>query len=188
MRIAVDMENVLADPKSWFLEVYNDRHGTEYRIDDVTHWDWVQDEIEFDEFMQTINNGWRSHTDEIAALDDDLCTCFHQLTTIPDSTVDIVTARTGVEREMQQWLDRHDVTEYDEFISIDPYDTKATLGYDIYIDDNPNLATNLDSDQTQYLVTWPWNQSARDHPRTIPVNRVSDAITDLCRPERLIDP
>lgn len=188
MRIAVDMENVLADPKSWFLDVYNDRHGTNYRIEDVDHWDWVQVEIEFEEFMQTINEGWRSHADEIAPLDDDLCTCFRQLTALPDATIDIVTARTGVEQEMQQWLDRHDVSGYDEFISIEPFETKATLGYDFYIDDNPKLASNLGAEQTQYLVTWPWNQSARSHPQTIPVDQVSTAVSQLCRLERVTDP
>lgn len=187
MKIAVDMENVLADPKSWFLDVYNDRHGTHYQIADVDHWDWVQVEIDFEEFMETIQTGWRSHTDEIAPLETDLGACFGQLLEIPDATVDIVTARTGVEVEMERWLDSHGVSGYGEFISISPYETKATLGYDIYIDDNPRLAANLDAEQTQYLVTWPWNRSVRDHPRTIPVERVSDAITDLCRPERTVD-
>lgn len=188
MRIAVDMENVLADPKSWFLDVYNHRHGTNYRIEDVTYWDWVQDEIEFDEFMRTIDDGWRHHWDDITPLEQDLDSQITTLSETINADVDIVTARTGVENEMIRWLDDHGVSSYDEFISIDPFETKATLGYDCYIDDNPRLATNLADGQTQYLVTWPWNKSAREHPRTIPVSRLSEAVEDLCHTREMPDP
>lgn len=179
MKIAVDMENVLADPKTWFLEVYNDRNGTAYTIADVDHWDWVQTEIEFDEFMETIDEGWRSYHDEINPLGEDIGKSLRELSALPDVTVDIVTARTGVESEMRAWLERHGATEYEEFLSIEPFETKATLGYEYYIDDNPKLAADLQAHQTQFLVTWPWNQSARDHPRTVPIGNVSDAVAEI---------
>ena len=181
MRIAVDMENVLADPKTWFLRQYNARHGTDYRIGDVTHWDWVHDEIEFEEFMKTINEGWRRHRQHIEPVEDNLAHHFTALIESTDATVDIVTARTGVEDEMQSWLSDQGITRYEEFISISPFETKATLGYDYYIDDNPNLAERLGESQLQYLVGWPWNRLAENHPRTISVDHFSEAVQDICR-------
>lgn len=181
MEIAVDMENVLADPKSWFLEVYNRRHGTNYAIEDVDHWDWVRTEIEFQEFMDTIDAGWRHHRDQIDPLARNLDETLDRLARSTGATIDIVTARTGVESEMQAWLADHGVTTYEAFISIEPSDTKAQLGYDYYIDDSPRLATNLRDTQTQFLVEWPWNRDARELPRTVPVTGIEEAVDPITR-------
>lgn len=177
--VSLDVESVLADLTPIFLEKYNDKHGTSHTLHDVDTWDWVQTEVEFDEFMSLINELWRERTTDIPVGEPNLDESITALHSHPQYTIDIVTGRTGVEDEMQTWLHHNGITSYNEFISTNT--TKATLGYDYYIDDNPHLADALDTGQLQYLITArnPYTREAVRHTQTIPVRTVDQATTHL---------
>lgn len=177
LRVSLDMESVLAAVHPYFLTVYNDRFGTSYSREDIDGWDWVHTEVEFETFNEIVDNGWE--TGEINPTAPDLHATVDWLTSQPGITVDIVTARTGVETGMKNWLTDHSISVFDSFIATNQ--SKAELGYDVFIDDKPGLADELTGDQTQYLISQPHNKSAREHDRVIVVPDVDSAVSHLLK-------
>lgn len=158
--VSLDMESVLAGTNHYLIMEHARRHGSDYDIDDIDTWDWVDTEIGYDEFMEIVDKGWGEH-DKIPALESNLSEVVHHLS--ETGAVDIVTARNGVEEQMRSWLASHDITAYDDFISGDYDMNKAELGYDFLIDDKPALAGDLDSDQHLFMIEHPYNGHIEQH-------------------------
>jgi len=166
MKVALDLESVLANTHQRLLDVYNERHDTKYKPEDATYWGWVNDELEdwFDIMQKEWEYDWHKiepevNMDEVSKLLSDT-----------DHTVDLVTGRFGVEEEMKKWLKMYGVYEnLDSFVSIDPREeSKLDLDYDIYIDDKGKMIEKsnkqgivedrLPRDKFLYLVKQPWNR------------------------------
>jgi len=180
--VALDVEGTLADTHGRLLTVYNERHGTDYDLADVDHWDWVSEEIEYDEFMSITQREWAVNHAAIEPLEDGLAKTVDRL--CERHTVDVVTARRGVEDEMQEWLDHRGIDSYRDFLSVDPSSTKATMGYDIYIDDKPGLAHMLGDGQLQYVIRQPHNRNNRmPLDKAIPVVSVAEGVECMCLDE-----
>lgn len=177
VRVSLDMESVLADVHSYFLSAYNDEFGTTYNRNDIDSWDWVRTEIDFEDFDRIVNEGWCEYRHNIEPMEPGLDAVVAELASHDDVSVDIVTARTGVESAMRQWLAGNEIDAYDRFYSTTT--SKADLDYDLYIDDKPGLADNLQTEQIQYLVRGPHNSVAVDHPQTRPVQTVTDAVAEI---------
>ncbi|ADD07533.1 HAD superfamily hydrolase (plasmid) [Natrialba magadii ATCC 43099] len=157
MKVALDLEGVLANSIDYFLDQYNASRGTSYVKSDIDSWNWVPTVVGFDTFDSIVNHGWRNHSSKIQYSVENLPANLPPLIASTDLHVDIVTARTGVEESMKQWVTTAGIP-YDRFVSIDTQ-PKPTLQYDVFIDDNPVLSQHLSSDQTQYLVSQPWNEN-----------------------------
>lgn len=179
-RVAVDVEGVPAASHARLCTVHNNRYDTTYTETDIGHWDWVVDEIGFEEFMAITDEAWREE-DCGASIEayGDVAMLANALDRLRERfTVDVVTARTGVDDAIQAWLAERDI-EYNTFHSLPHTETKAALGYDAYIDDKPGLADRLAADQCQYLVKQPWNRAAWRHRWTIAVASVVEAVDRL---------
>lgn len=172
--IALDVESVLADILGYFVTQYNHIHGTDYNKSDIDNWDWVRSEVDFDEFNRIVDMGWMNA--EIQPEEKALAESTAKIVERDNTVVDVVTARTGVEDEMKRWLSNLGIS-YNQFYSVEQ--TKATIGYDAYIDDSVPLGGKLDTDQTQYLVVGPHNHAAKTHEQTVPVNSVAHAVHTL---------
>lgn len=179
MKIALDMEEVLAETHQPFIEEWNRRHGTSYTLNDVDSWDWVSTTADFDEFMDIVQNEWRKPYN-IQPCEPGLAESVERIYGYVD-TLDIVTARTGVEEEMQEWLEMQGIQHYDTFKSIHNGDTKAKFDYDVYIDDKPHLKDKLDDGQCQFLVHRPWNNGHHNYGNVVTVQGVSDAADTLLK-------
>lgn len=194
MEVAVDFEEVLASTHDQMLEVYNDRNGTSYSVDDIQAWEWVSEELIFEEFMGIVANLWADEPLRFQPMEEGLSSTLQELSEV--ATFDIVTARNGDFHEphakhnfdstnqgMEYWLEHHGIDSHRVFKSVHPNSTKATLGYDYYVDDKPELARNLGSGQHQFLVKRPWNTGVRGLDSVTPVDTVAEAV-ELLRARR----
>lgn len=177
IQVSLDLEMVLASIHPYFLDVYNERFDTSYEQEDIDSWDWVDEETGFDTFNDIVDEGWRQDSESIEPTEPGLAETVERLVSHPLVSVDIVTARTGVEGPMKEWLSSHGITGYDVFHSTKT--TKADLGYDVFIDDKPRLAPKFTGHQVQFMPVSTHNQAGIDHPRTIPVDTVEEATDQL---------
>lgn len=183
---SLDMESVLADTHRVYVETLNERHGTEHEYDDVTEWDWVQqDGRDFEEFMEIVENAWRERWDEIPTCDprQQLIRSVGMLAR--EVELHIVTAREGVEVEMRKWLDGLGILpNVGQFHSMPAGDSKAKLEYDYYIDDKPHLADQVAAEQVVFLYDQPWNQhvEANERPNVYRVHSVNEAVELIYNP------
>lgn len=179
-RVALDVEGVLANVHGAFLPEYNDEHGTDYQPSDVTHWEWMGDEIPHDEFIEWTDEMWAERWWSIPPAENNLWMTVADLNEGVEG-LDIVTARTGVESEVKAWLLWSGIRpgDYDEFVSIDRSRSKAELGYDVYVDDKPYLAEKLGRGQMQYMIARPYNDGYGDHERAARVGSVYEAVAEI---------
>lgn len=184
MKIAVDIEETVADVDGAMLEAWNFRYGTDYEKSDMDSWDWVREELEYWRFMQLVDDLWVHAAHTIEMLDVAAPTVLRKMVD-EGHGVDFVTARTGVETQMQRWLKRNGFeSAYFGFVSIEPEESKAELDYEVFIDDNPRLTEELYDYQHQYLIERSYNygkrveietESAENHELVTPVGNVTEA-------------
>lgn len=165
VEVALDIEETLAAVHAYFTAQYNTRYGTDYTPEDITSYDWVRNEIDFETYMEITNHGWIHEYNKIKPREPNLSTVVDRLNNHPRITVDIVTAREGVEPTMQQWLEQHQITAYNEFIARNG--SKAVFDYDYYIDDKPDLYKQLDDGRTHCLIDSPYAPQVTDNEENV---------------------
>lgn len=145
MRIALDLDGVLADLQSSMIE------QTIFTQSDFEQWE----KPKYNHFMSEASrvwDGWES----ISSVEHNIDMKTAQLAA--DHHVDIVTNTAGSDDVIEQWLDTHGV-QYESIVR--PYargGDKPDLDYDCYIDDKPGMAGEVD---VLYLRDQRWNQSIR---------------------------
>lgn len=125
-RIALDMDDTLAGtlrhvfrmykrpiPKTWSF--YNEN-----------------DSITYDKFIRDIKNIWTKHWGEISPMESGQSAIVKSLREI--GTVDIVTV--GFPELKAEWARMHGI-QYNNLISVNNGTDKASLNYDVFIDDSP---------------------------------------------------
>lgn len=178
LRIALDVESVLADTHPYFISAYNEKFDTSYSVCDIDNWDWVREEVDWEDFDGITQNGWESRADEINVREENLGGTVCELQSLTESTtIDIVTGRTGVESEMKKWLKSKGITEYENFISTSK--TKSKLGYHVYIDDNPRLVDKISDDQLHVLIRGNHNRTVEEKKNIVITYTVKDAVNKL---------
>lgn len=178
LRVALDVESVLADTHPYFIDVYNDEFEAEYSVCDIDNWDWVREEVEWEDFDRIVEEGWKYRADKIMVREENISEAVCELGNLTkNTTVDIVTARTGVENEMQNWLANHGITDYNEFIATT--EKKTNLGYHVHIDDNPNMPKRINKNQLQILIRGTHNRDVEQRHNVISEYTISDAVETL---------
>jgi 5'(3')-deoxyribonucleotidase len=179
IKIALDMESVLADTHPYFIEKYNKEFNTNYSTCEIDNWDWVRTKVNWEDFDRIMQNGWENNHTEITPREENIDTIIPELNTIAsDTTVDIVTGRTGVEREMKEWLTNHDVTQYSDLISTTK--KKTQLGYGVYIDDNPNMVKYIQDTDILILIQGPHNRYVDTNKENVISNaKIVDGINKM---------
>lgn len=165
MKIALDLEGVLADTKHVVV------HSDDNPLTLKNYYKWGFSQEDYEIFRRESHNAWVHRWKDIPTVEPNLSLFVSKLNEL--GTVDILTRRTGVDEEVRNWLDLHNI-EYNEFI---PTDTnKSEFDYDEFIDDNPMMIGEVGS---QLLRDRLWNRSVdtvsevndshgdtRDEPRT----------------------
>lgn len=179
VRIALDLDGVLADT----------HHAAAQRSDQLDEdncpppdWDFESDEQQ-DHFLHVAQNLWHNHTHHIPPTVDNLWKHTRRLSWQYD--VDIVTHRTGVDEQIQTWLDAYNVY-YDDFYSTNGPKSDVDT-YDVHIDDSPHVA----AETTQHgryavLIDAEYNESYECGDCCTRVSDISEAAELLCRSD--IDP
>ena len=164
MKIAIDIDGVLLDIIIPFCEKFNQRHNTEYEKKDVVNWeffkDWNMTEDEaFEIFFEIYEN-----TMSVPFIDNDAPKFMNKLHKLHE--LYILSARASQYRtQIIEKLNFHNIRKDSHYNDLNlvyhkPYDLKINEPFDVYVDDNPNLAKAIQKTEDKYLLLYnqPWNQ------------------------------
>jgi uncharacterized HAD superfamily protein len=172
MRIAVDLDGVLADTMVTFCQILNEHRSTPLAVESFVRWRaWEIAGITKDEFFRTLDEAWFSW-EAIPPTEEDLAAKVERLTEF--GKVDIVTGRSpATVPYANSWLRKHQIP-FDSFVRTrNSTSGKLDLNYDMYIDDSAELmallASRLHGSGILYLR--PWNRNAAEMPRIFRVER-----------------
>jgi uncharacterized HAD superfamily protein len=181
MRIAVDLDGVLADTMVAFCRILNERRSTQFTVESFTQWNaWEIAHISKDEFLRTLDQAW-FQWQTIPATEENLANKVGLLSKF--GTVDIVTGRSEETVSCANlWLQEHNIS-YDEFVRTASTRAKVKLNYGVYIDDSADLMSLIASklDSSGVLYSQPWNRRAPDMPKVFRVKRWKEIPTVLQR-------
>lgn len=167
MKIAIDLDGVTWDVQKHLLEIYNEKYGTNHKIEDITYWNFLPE----DRFWKVYEEMVKRIT-EYEPVDPkiggyiNLLYLYYNISFLTHGiyTVDII------EKKLKTWsIFKH--LSYDSIILEDYTTPKVIHDFDYFIDDNPNLAMEIRvyPKKTLLLFTQPWN-------RNINVNDFSNVI------------
>jgi len=172
LRIAVDLDGVLADTIVSVCQILNSRRPKPLTVESFDRWRaWEIAGITQDEFFAALDESWFSW-ETLPPTEERLDTKVGSLGRF--GTVDIVTGRSSATvSQANSWL-KHQGISFDSFVRTDNSTTaKLDLEYDLYIDDSSELmallASKLHGSGILYLQ--PWNRNALEMPRIFKVDR-----------------
>jgi len=161
LKIAVDLDGVLAEAMIGWCELYNQRHGKSLSLEDIRAWDvWKLVKIQRDEFFRLLDDAWLQW-ERIPVTEQDVG---EQIKLLHDfGTVDVVTGRSArTVASAKEWLRAHSIP-YDRFVRTESTLAKIRLDYDVFVDDSPALMRYIASRSTALgiLYTRPWNRDTQ---------------------------
>ena len=164
--IALDVESVIADiHKAWI-----DQYKKEFSITDILDWDFNALEKwneSLASFLDETDSLWNNHPEKhIPPMIPNIKEVTDRL-----KPFDIVTSRrtlSGIKR----WVDFYQL-DYRAIVYISDKKSKAKLNYDVFIDDNPGLASKLSENQFLWLISQPYNQDVKESKQ---VKRISSIV------------
>lgn len=172
VRIAVDLDGVLADTIVPVCKILNERRGSKLSVDSFVQWNaWEIVGITRDEFFRTLDEAWFSWKD-IPPIEENLNVKVGRLGEF--GQVDIVTGRSpATVPHAKSWLEKYGIP-FESFVrASNSTEGKARLNYDLYVDDNAELmalvASQLRGSGILYLQ--PWNKKTAPIPRVYRVQR-----------------
>jgi uncharacterized HAD superfamily protein len=165
LRIAVDLDGVLADTMVTFCRILNQRHSTQFTVNSFVQWNaWQVAHITKDEFFRTLDEAW-FEWENIPPVEENIGARVNRIRGL--GRVDVVTGRgQSTVQAAKSWLEKQKVP-YDTFVRTANTRAKAKLSYDVFIDDSPELTSIVASsfDRWGILYTQPWNRKATEMPR-----------------------
>jgi len=183
VRIALDLDGVLADTMQLWLKIWNRRTGQNLAYEELVEWDfWQRLEISEGEFMKLMNEAWRLWK-MLPPTEPDIGEKVAKLKSL--GRIDIVTARPReTEQYVLKWLEMHRIP-YSEYVWIRSGKMKPKLDYDVFIDDSPLIADGCMLYRKRLLLyDQPWN---REVPESHYVRRIKslDEAYEILRGEGL---
>jgi len=175
MRIALDVDGVLADLTGMILKIYGEETGVYLEREIVTEWEfWTKLGMSRREFVDLIVRAWL-RWDEINPLEDDLAEDTRSLLRL--GRVDILTQRpASTIQPVKRWLKEHGVS-YHSFTWVPLKSSKTNFQYDFYIDDSPHLAEQLRKLRRRILLyDQPWNRNLRESEYVMRVKSLDDCL------------
>jgi uncharacterized HAD superfamily protein len=161
LKIAVDLDGVLAEAMIGWCNLYNQRHGQSLSLEDIRAWDvWKIVKIQRDEFFRILDDAW-AQWEQIPPTEEHVgeqVKLLHEF-----GSVDVVTGRsTRTVASAKKWLKANSIP-YDKFVPTESTMAKIRLDYDVFVDDSPTLMQLIASRSTALgiLYTRPWNQDTQ---------------------------
>ncbi len=174
LRIALDVDGVLADTMRLWLRLWNKRSGQKLGYDELVEWDfWKRLRISGEEFMELMKKAWTMWR-ELPPTEPNLSKKVSMLKSF--GRVDIVTARPReVEKYTLRWLEAHRIP-YDGYIWMRSSGVKATLDYDVFIDDSPLMVDGC-AMRARLLLLYdrPWNRGILENVHVRRVKSLDEA-------------
>jgi 5'(3')-deoxyribonucleotidase len=162
-RVAVDFDGTLADTASFVCELINFKRDAAISPNDVTHWDWW-DEHGFDkDFWAAYDLMDRTHLRRaIRPISPLACAIIKYLQQGGHYEFEVVTMnKERAAADMVAWLFGHGLDIPVRAVGRIGVEKKTALGYDMFIDDAPQLAEAVAKlpDKWMILVDQPWNRA-----------------------------
>ncbi|MEM0450808.1 MAG: hypothetical protein QXO17_04490 [Nitrososphaerota archaeon] len=173
MRIALDLDGVLADTIRVWLRIWNEQRFPKLTYESIDSWDfWRKLGISEAEFAEIFSRAWQKW-EEIPPAEEGLSEKVMRLSEL--GRVDVVTGRPAEERErVAMWLRRHRISYRNLVMGVTD---KVKLGYDVYIDDSPIVATEGSrTGRTVLLRDQPWNRFVRSNSYVRRVRGLDEAV------------
>lgn len=186
-RLALDLEGVLADTYPLV--------GERTSLTPEDHETWAYPDDQFEEILDALEQLWAEEWASIPTTEPNIGQAVDNLRS--EYEVHLVTNTPGDPQSVLLWLARNGIS-VDDAVFPGPKTDKSQLDYDAYIDDNPNLAGDVDRlylydeprnrcvgpddgvcyyDMTEYDAFW--NASGRDLEQTVVrIGSVEDAYVD----------
>jgi 5'(3')-deoxyribonucleotidase len=167
LKIAVDLDGVLAESMLVWCERANKEFGTRLRIEDLDSWSWWKKfPISKDDFYRILDESW-DDWQRIPPTEPDIANKVARIEKFGD--IDIVTGRSKRTVEAaESWVDNQKVR-YRRFVRVLGWRDKIFLDYDVYIDDAPDLMPLISRSPRAWGVLYerPWNRSVENMPRVL---------------------
>ncbi|MEM3915403.1 MAG: hypothetical protein QW572_00065 [Candidatus Nitrosocaldus sp.] len=172
MRIAVDVDGVLADIISVWLTYYNERHKLPLSKEQIQRWDfWKSIGYTAERFYEELAICWKEWL-RVPAIEDGIANSIAMLRSL--GKVDIVSAQIAKDY-VRRWLEHNNII-YDDYVSVARGVDKADLAYDAFIDDSPSNAERISSmGKLVLLYDQPWNRHLSDGRYIIRVKSIDGA-------------
>lgn len=172
LKIALDLDGVLADSISVWLAIWNASKGSSLKLEDVKCWDfWKELGITSSEFHRIFYEAWKNWK-SIQPTEPNIV---HKVIMLEElGKVDIVTSRPKNTRlYVLKWLEKHGLGNKDVvFVKSD----KSKLDYDVYIDDSPiNAEEAASAGKYVALYDRPWNRHVKETDKIRRVINLDDA-------------
>lgn len=174
IRIALDLDGVLADSIRLWLKLWNKRTGQNLIYEEIVEWDfWRSLGLSEGEFMRLLNEVWRMWK-MIPPTEPNIGDEITKLNSL--GKIDIVTARPrGTEKYVLKWLEMHKI-QYSEYIWVRSGKIKPKLGYDVFIDDSPLIVNGCTFYRKRLLLyDRPWNRGIEDNLYVRRIKSLSEA-------------
>ena len=167
LKIAVDLDGVLAESMLVWCERANKEFGTRLSMEHIDSWSWwKRTPISKDDFYRILDESW----DEWSAIPPTEPQIAEKVARIEKfGDLDIVTGRSKrTVKAARDWVDSQKVR-YRSFVRVFGWRDKILLDYDVYIDDAPDLMPLISHSPTAWGVLYerPWNRSVGDLPRVL---------------------
>ena len=167
LKIAVDLDGVLAESMLVWCERANKEFGTRLKMDDLDSWSsWKKFPISKDDFYRILDESW-DEWQEIPPTEPEIGEKVARIEKFGD--LDIVTGRSKRTVEAaRSWVDSQKIR-YHRFVRVLGWRDKILLDYNVYIDDAPDLMPQISRSPTAWGVLYerPWNRSVGDMPKVL---------------------
>lgn len=165
LSIAVDLDGVLANTMVPACRIINQRHSAHFEVSSFVQWKaWEIAKITKDEFFRTLDQAWFEWP-TIPPTEERIAAKVERL--LEFGKVDIVTGRSlETVAPANSWLKEQGI-QFTSFVRANSGNDKAILKYDVFIDDSPELMSQLSSRRNKHgiLYTQPWNAELPRMPR-----------------------
>ena len=180
MRVAVDFDDTIADMSTVACAVLSEMVGKEIKKKDWTDWDMNNLGIPKEKFFEAIRlmceKGLYRQVPFVSP------SCLPTLKTLAEAgfILDVVTERQSKQRRtVLDWLKVNKVP-YNTLVLVRIGKSKAALGYDVYVDDNPIQAVKIaKTGKVCLLYDQPWNRSLEENERIIRVRSWDEVMDKL---------
>jgi 5'(3')-deoxyribonucleotidase len=170
LKIAVDLDGVLAESMIVWCEIANKEYGTHFKMEDLDSWSWWRrSPISKDGFYRILDESW-DHWEKIPPTEAELARKVAKIERF--GYLDVVTGRSKRTVEAaRNWIEGQKVR-YRNFVRVLGWRDKILLDYDVYIDDAPDLMPLISRHPTAWAILYerPWNRSVSDLPKVLRTN------------------
>ena len=180
MKIALDIDGTLADTMAAWIRHYNERFGESISVEQAKVWSfWKELGISREEYVSIFSEAW-SKWKEVSPIESNVGAKVNRLRLLGE--VDIVTGRTSDTIDyVKNWLDYHKIS-YRKFVPVNSMREKVKLGYDVFIDDSPDVADEASKNGLPaMLFDRLWNKHVTENAFIKRVKELEDAISEIDR-------